>query len=160
VHQAVCQSMWLLAAPGHSAHTHTHTHTFSSSSQQLQQHWLLPGKGQDRQGRSVYSRPAEVHRYSAIHWATELHHPHWRWAQADDDCCAACCGCCLATSWCQVVSAICWVPNRKGMVACACTDPASQTERLATMGRLAPAYILVRGEVSAGWALRQPWQRQ
>lgn len=49
----------------------------------------------------------------------------------------------------QVVSAICWVPNRKGVVACACTDPASQTERLATMGRLSPAYILV-------WNFRDP----
>jgi hypothetical protein len=27
----------------------------------------------------------------------------------------------------QVVSALCWVPNREGVVACACTDPASQT---------------------------------
>eukprot|EP00775_Hariotina_reticulata_P012026 gene12026-12171_t len=43
----------------------------------------------------------------------------------------------------KVVSAICWVPHRKGVVACACTDPASQTDRLATMGRLAPAFILV-----------------
>eukprot|EP00878_Enallax_costatus_P023048 GHUV01024498.1.p1 GENE.GHUV01024498.1~~GHUV01024498.1.p1 ORF type:complete len:131 (-),score=20.35 GHUV01024498.1:961-1353(-) len=49
----------------------------------------------------------------------------------------------------QVVSAICWVPNRKGVVACACTDPASQTDRLATMGRLTPAYILV-------WNFRDP----
>lgn len=49
----------------------------------------------------------------------------------------------------QVVSAICWVPDRKGVVACACTDPASQTERLASMGRLSPAYILV-------WNFRDP----
>ncbi|KAF6260876.1 WD40-repeat-containing domain protein [Scenedesmus sp. NREL 46B-D3] len=49
----------------------------------------------------------------------------------------------------KVVSAICWVPNRKGVVACACTDPASQTERLASMGRLSPAYILI-------WNFRDP----
>lgn len=49
----------------------------------------------------------------------------------------------------QVVSAICWVPNRRGVVAAACTDPASQTQRLATMGRLAPAHILI-------WNFRDP----
>ncbi|WIA14707.1 hypothetical protein OEZ85_003200 [Tetradesmus obliquus] len=49
----------------------------------------------------------------------------------------------------KVVSAVCWVPNRKGVVACACTDPASQSERLASMGRLSTAYILI-------WNFRDP----
>ena len=49
----------------------------------------------------------------------------------------------------QVVKAICWVPNRRGVVAAACTDPSSQTQRLATMGRLSPAHILI-------WNFRDP----
>lgn len=51
--------------------------------------------------------------------------------------------------WLQVVKAICWVPNRRGVVAAACTDPSSQTQRLATMGRLSPAHILI-------WNFRDP----
>jgi hypothetical protein len=49
----------------------------------------------------------------------------------------------------QVVSYICWVPNRRGAVAVACTDPATHTERLARNGRLSNAYILV-------WNMRDP----
>ena len=49
----------------------------------------------------------------------------------------------------QVVSYICWVPNRRGAIAVACTDPATHTERLARNGRLSNAYILV-------WNMRDP----
>jgi hypothetical protein len=49
----------------------------------------------------------------------------------------------------QVVSCICWVPGRRGVVAVSVTDPASQSQRLAALGRLAPAHILV-------WNFRDP----
>ncbi|KAF8061413.1 bifunctional 3-dehydroquinate dehydratase/shikimate dehydrogenase [Scenedesmus sp. PABB004] len=49
----------------------------------------------------------------------------------------------------KVVSAIAWLPHRRGVVACACTDAAGQTERLAGAGRLSPAYVLV-------WSFRDP----
>lgn len=43
----------------------------------------------------------------------------------------------------QVVSAIQWLPHRKGVVAVSCTDPASHHERLNKVGRLSSAYILI-----------------
>ena len=43
----------------------------------------------------------------------------------------------------QVVSAIQWLPHRKGVVAVACTEAASHSERVTKAGRPASAYILI-----------------
>lgn len=42
-----------------------------------------------------------------------------------------------------------WVPGRRGVIAVACTDPASYNDRLAKLGRPSNAYILV-------WNVRDP----
>jgi hypothetical protein len=42
-----------------------------------------------------------------------------------------------------VVSWLQWLPNRRGVVAAAVTDPASFEERLADGGRLRDAYVLI-----------------
>lgn len=49
----------------------------------------------------------------------------------------------LLPSCLQVVSAIQWLPHRKGVVAVACTEAQSHAERVARMGRPAQAYILI-----------------
>lgn len=41
------------------------------------------------------------------------------------------------------MSAIQWLPHRKGVVAVACTEALSHTERVARAGRPANAYILI-----------------
>ncbi|GAX83067.1 hypothetical protein CEUSTIGMA_g10493.t1 [Chlamydomonas eustigma] len=43
----------------------------------------------------------------------------------------------------KVVSAVQWLPHRKGVVAVACTEAASYAERVAKAGRPAHAYILI-----------------
>lgn len=43
----------------------------------------------------------------------------------------------------KVVSAIQWLPHRKGVVAVACTEALSNTERVARAGRPANAFILI-----------------
>ena len=61
----------------------------------------------------------------------------------------------------QVVSAIQWLPHRKGVVAVACTEAQSHAERVARMGRTQPAHILVwnfRDPIHPELVLQSPWE--
>jgi hypothetical protein len=49
----------------------------------------------------------------------------------------------------QVVTAIEWLPHKRGFVAVACAEPLSHGERVSRMGRPTPSYILV-------WNFRDP----
>lgn len=49
----------------------------------------------------------------------------------------------------KVVTAIQWLPHKRGFVAVACAEPLSHTERISRMGRPTPSYILV-------WNFRDP----
>ncbi|KXZ55747.1 hypothetical protein GPECTOR_2g1297 [Gonium pectorale] len=61
----------------------------------------------------------------------------------------------------KVVSAIQWLPHRKGVVAVACTEAQSHAERVARMGRTAPAHILLwnfRDPIHPELVLQSPWE--
>lgn len=60
-----------------------------------------------------------------------------------------------------MVSAIQWLPHRKGVVAVACTEAQSHAERVARMGRTAPAHILLwnfRDPIHPELVLQSPWE--
>ncbi len=60
-----------------------------------------------------------------------------------------------------MVSAIQWLPHRKGVVAVACTEAASHGERVGRMGRTQPAHILVwnfRDPIHPELVLQSPWE--
>ncbi|GLC44506.1 hypothetical protein PLESTB_000065900 [Pleodorina starrii] len=61
----------------------------------------------------------------------------------------------------KVVSAIQWLPHRKGVVAVACTEAQSHAERVSRMGRTAPAHILLwnfRDPIHPELVLQSPWE--
>ncbi|GIL86238.1 hypothetical protein Vretimale_13768 [Volvox reticuliferus] len=61
----------------------------------------------------------------------------------------------------KVVSAIQWLPHRRGVVAVACTEAQSHAERVARMGRTAPAHILLwnfRDPIHPELVLQSPWE--
>jgi len=61
----------------------------------------------------------------------------------------------------KVVSAIQWLPHRKGVVAVACTEALSNTERVARAGRPASAYILIwnfKDPIHPEYVLQAPFE--